>query len=231
MEAETRAARRTESSERVTALLPIALIVLALGTFPFSMFMIARQSGWAALAASFPDRAAELSLFTLRFQSGFMQNNMRFGSILRFDVCPGGLRVSQVPVFGWFCKPFFVPWNEISVRYRRRFVSQVFEMTFGQPRVGSLAVIDTAGAKLVQRIPVPLRETQPSDPEPSGAIARRLFRFWLLQTTLAALFFVVVPRLIPNNANPPSIPIALGVPAGLFAVVALAQYIVARSNR
>jgi len=54
-------------------------------------------------------------------------------SILNLDVCPSGLRVGMMRLFGVFCRDFFVPWDQISVVRKRRLFWREAKLVFGQP--------------------------------------------------------------------------------------------------
>src|ERR1700704_783990 len=90
---------------------PIFFAVVWLGVTTLLGFL----SGWFALMQQYPDRD-EKPLLQLNWESGMMGTigvNMR--NVLKIGVCPSGLRIGMLRVFGLFCRDFFVPWRDISV--------------------------------------------------------------------------------------------------------------------
>jgi hypothetical protein len=60
--------------------------------------------------------------------------------VLKFSVCPSGLRIGIMRIFGPFCRDFLVPWNEITVTRSDRVFWTVAKLSFGQPLNGNLKV-------------------------------------------------------------------------------------------
>ncbi|WP_095081571.1 hypothetical protein [Mesorhizobium sophorae] len=84
------------------------LFWLAITTF------LAVLSGWFRLMAKFPNQSEE-QLLRIRGQSGSMGLGVSMQGILALSVCPSGLRVGIMRVFGPFCRDFLVPWEAIRV--------------------------------------------------------------------------------------------------------------------
>src|SRR3982074_1172298 len=95
-------------------------------------------SGWFVLMKSYPDRS-ENPLRTFARQSGYM-GLVSMRSILNLSVCPSGLRLGMMRIFGVFCRDFFVPWNAISVTRKDRVLWKEAKISFGQPAIGTLTV-------------------------------------------------------------------------------------------
>jgi hypothetical protein len=112
-------------------------------------------SGWYFLMRRFPDRP-EAPLRTFNNQSGSI-GLVGARSLLTLSVCPGGLRVGMMRIFGPFSKDFFVPWNEMSVIRKDRFFWKVTKISFGNPPVGSLTLMADLADRLagVAGIPWP----------------------------------------------------------------------------
>lgn len=112
--------------------------------------LIGFMSGWYALARRYPDRR-ERPLLRLTWQSGFMGPlQSRYRSALTLSACPSGLRVGVIRLLGPFCRNFFVPWEEITVRRKDGFFEKLAELTFGNPRVGTLAIRAAVADKLAK---------------------------------------------------------------------------------
>lgn len=181
-------------------------------------------SGWYSLMRRFPDRL-ETPLRTFKNQSGSM-GPVGARSLLTLSVCPGGLRIGMMRIFGPFSKDFYVPWSEMSVVRRDRFLWKAARIAFGNPSVGSL----TLTADLADRL---ARVAGKSWPEPGSfpeetnvQTAARIFKLWLAMTVFAAAFFIIVPRFaIPSGAARPPIVAAVLFPAIVFGIAALVQYL------
>jgi hypothetical protein len=76
--------------------------------------ILALLSGWFKLTTEFPDQSIE-PILRLRGQSGTMGLGVGMRGILILSVCPTGLRVGMMRIFGPFCRDFFVPWESIAV--------------------------------------------------------------------------------------------------------------------
>jgi hypothetical protein len=104
--------------------------------------VLAVFSGWFRLMARFPNQT-EGSLLRIRGQSGSM-GPMGLGvsmqGILTLDVCPSGLRIGIMRVFGPFCRDFFVPWEAIRVTRKTVLFWPVAKLQFGMPSMGSLTI-------------------------------------------------------------------------------------------
>ncbi len=112
-------------------------------------------SGWATLSARFPDRA-EPRLKRIWVQSGKLGKGtiwnpwggVSYGNCLRFDICQTGFRVAVWRIFGPFSKPFFVPWDKISVELKTVIGFRFYRLSFGAQDLSSL----TIGRRLFKRI-------------------------------------------------------------------------------
>jgi len=100
--------------------------------------VLALKAHWFELARRYPDRTEEASL-RLRFQSGRM-SGVAMSGVLTLDVCATGLRVSIWRLFGPFSRPFFVPWNELTVTRRKMFLllNRAFQYEFRSWLVGTV---------------------------------------------------------------------------------------------
>jgi hypothetical protein len=105
-------------------------------------------SGWSHLAQTYPDRP-EPSLLLLHWQSGMLgRANMR--GMLRLAVCPSGLRIGAMKIFGPWNLDFLVPWNEIRVSRYAWWFAPFVELHFGDPEVGKLRLAAHTADLLMQ---------------------------------------------------------------------------------
>jgi len=183
--------------------------------------VLALKAHWFELARRYPDRAEDPSL-RLRFQSGRM-SGVAMSGILTLDVCVTGLRVSIWRLFGPFSRPFFVPWNELSVTRRKMFfVLNVAELDFG--RIGNLIIPAHVADRLGGIAQLHWPEPGPFPQETSKRAIQYEFRSWLVGTTFAATFFIVAPRIMAPGAAAPPIAVAILFPAIVFGIVALIRF-------
>jgi hypothetical protein len=120
--------------------------------------ILANISGWFALQNRFPVRPAQ-ELQKLRFQSAAMGKGAAipktsFNAVLIVVICAEGLKIDIIRIFGLFSRPFFVPWDEITLTTRRRLFGMVTDLTFGTPAIATM----TARGRLAERI----REAHPA---------------------------------------------------------------------
>jgi hypothetical protein len=195
--------------------------------FPLFWFVVTMIlsfiSGWFGLAERYPD-VNEEPVLILRNQSGSV-GSVSMRGILQLSVCPSGLRIGIMRLFGPFSRAFFVPWNEISVTRSDRFLWKEAKLSFGQPSNGNLKVF----AELADRMARAAGSNWPeqgSFPEESGSQAfARIAKLWVAMTSLAAAFFIIVPRLATSNAAArPPIVVAILFPATVFGIGAAIRY-------
>jgi len=181
------------------------------------------MSGWYFLMRRFPDRP-ETPLRTFNNQSGSI-GLVGARSLLTLSVCPGGLRVGMMRIFGPFSKDFFIPWNEMSVIRKDRLLWKVATIAFGNPSVGSLTLMDDLANRLARVAGKAWPEPGPFPEETKTQASSRIFKQWLAMTGFATAFFIVVPRLMtPNGADRPPIVVAILFPAIVFGIAAMVQY-------
>ena len=101
--------------------------------------ILALLSGWFRLMEVYPDQSDE-PILRLRGQSGTMGLGVGMNGVLILSVCPTGLRVGMMRVFGPFCRDFFVPWESIAVVRKTILFWPVAKLQFGNPAVGTLSV-------------------------------------------------------------------------------------------
>jgi hypothetical protein len=142
--------------------------------------------------------------------------------ILTLGVCPSGLRVGIMRVFGPFSRDFFVPWDSISVSRETTWFEPTAKLELGKPVIGTLRIRGSFANRLARAAAAHWPEAGPFPEEPRSHLLRRLLTQWAMITCLAALRLTLAPRILAPRATP--IPILVGIlpPAivfGLFAIV------------
>jgi hypothetical protein len=182
------------------------------------------MSGWYFLMRRFPDQP-ETPLCTVKNQSGSI-GVVGARSLLTLSVCPGGLRVGMMRIFGPFSKDFFVPWREMSVIRKDRLLWKAATISFGNPSVGSLTLMADLANRLARVAGKSWPEPGPFPEETNTQASSRILKQWLAMTGFAAAFFIVAPRLItPNGADRPPIVVAILFPAIVFGIAAMVKYL------
>lgn len=116
----------------------------------FVTYILGFASGWFRLMERYPDRADEKPLQQLWMQSGQM-GWVSMRGVLHLSACRSGLRVSMLRIFGAFQRPYLVPWRDITVRRKDRWlVGQVAELEFGNPKIANLTVSARVADRLAQ---------------------------------------------------------------------------------
>ena len=198
------------------------LICFPLFWFAVTM-LLSFVSGWFGLMERFPDRA-ENALTVLANQSGSL-GAVSMRGILKLSVCPSGLRIGIMRIFGPFCRDFLVPWNQITVTRGDRVFWKVAKLSFGQPSIGKLTVFADVADRMARAAGNHWPEPGPFPEETGGQAFSRIAKQWAFTTTLAAAFFIIVPRLAsPKGADGPPIVVAVLFPAIVFGIAAMVQY-------
>ena len=180
-------------------------------------------SGWFRLVERYPN-GDEIPIVTLANQSGSL-GLVSMRGILKFSVCPSGLRIGIMRIFGPFCRDFLVPWSEINVTRNDRVFWKVAKLSFGQPSNGNLKVFAEVADRMARAAgnhwPEPGAFPQETGSQSFSRIAKR----WVAMTGLAAAFFIIAPRLMtPNAAARPPIVVAILFPAIVFGLGAMVEY-------
>jgi hypothetical protein len=186
--------------------------------------ILAVLSGWLRLMAKFPNQAIEPTL-RIRGQSGSMGLGVKMRGILTLAVCPTGLRVGIMRVFGPFCRDFFVPWEDIRVTRKIRLFWPVATLQFGSPTVGTLTIPAHVANKLARAAMGRWPESGPFQEERQRDTFRRLLTQWAVMTCAAALFFTLVPLAVAPSGGRPPIVMAVLFPAIVFGVATLVRFV------
>lgn len=116
-------------------------------------WLIAKTSGWIALANRFPDRP-ETALARFNWQSGRMGPfGARMKNILSVDVCLSGLRLSLFWLFATWSKPILVPWDQISVKSVKGILGNLAQLDFGRPEAGTLTILQSLADEIAKAAP------------------------------------------------------------------------------
>lgn len=187
-------------------------------------------SGWFTLARTFPDDRSESEILRLRGLSGSMGPGVAFSNALTLAVCSGGLRVSVLRFLGPFSKPFFVPWESLTISREQSLFSRSARIQFGHPVVGSLRIAAVTADRLAHAAGGHWPEPGEFPEVPSSARFRRLLGQWAAATTLASLFFIVAPMIAAPAAARPPIIVAILFPAIAFGLMTLLRFAFDRGN-
>jgi hypothetical protein len=179
-------------------------------------------SGWYFLMQKFPNRN-EKELLQLKYQSGSMGIGVSMNRILNIGVCPSGLRIGMMRIFGIFCRDFFVPWQELRVTRVKGFLWQPAELRFGDPPIGRLRIPSHIADRLARAALDQWPEAGPFPEETNTQAFASIARQWAAATCFAAMFFIVVPRIASPSANFP-ISVAILFPAVVFGIAYLIEY-------
>jgi hypothetical protein len=180
-------------------------------------------SGWLGLMERYPN-SDEIPIVTLANQSGSL-GLVSMRGILKLSVCPSGLRIGIMRIFGPFCRDFLVPWNEITVTRRDRYFWKVAKLSFGQPSNGNLKVFAEVADRMARAAGNRWPEQGSFPQETRSQSVSRIAKQWVAMTALAAAFFIIAPRLAtPNAAARPPIAVAILFPAIVFGIGAVVQY-------
>jgi hypothetical protein len=198
------------------------LIAFPLIWFAATMIMSV-LSGWFGLMERYPDRD-EKPIVTLASQSGSL-GLVSMRGVLKLSVCPSGLRIGIMRIFGPFCRDFLIPWNEITVTRSDRFFWKVAKLSFGHPSNGNLKLFAEVADRMARAAGNHWPEPGSFPSETGSQSFARIAKQWVATTALAAAFFILVPRLMtPNAAAQPPIIVAILFPAFVFGIGAMVQY-------
>jgi hypothetical protein len=190
--------------------------------------ILALLSGWFRLTAAFPDQSIE-PILKLRGQSGTMGPEVSMRGVLTLSVCPTGLRVGMMRIFGLFCRDFLVPWESITVVRSTILIWPVAKLQFGDPEIGTLRLSAYPADKLARAAGRCWPEAGPFPEEKPASTFRRLLAQWAMTTAFAALFFILVPLAVAPSGSGPPIPMAILFPAIVFGLVFVVRYFVEKS--
>jgi hypothetical protein len=189
--------------------------------------VLALLSGWFRLMEVFPDQSIE-SILKLRGQSGTMGLGVSMHGILTLSVCPTGLRVGMMRIFGPLCRTFFVPWESIAVARTTILVWPFAKLQFGHPMVGTLRISTRTADRIAHAAMGHWPEAGPFPVEKRSDTFRRLLAQWAVTTMLAALFFTLVPLAVAPSGGRPPILVAILFPAIVFGFAFVVRFFAER---
>ena len=126
------------TDETIQRYFPIAFPIFFAMLWLVITTLLSLLSGWFHLMRRFPDRE-DVPIVRLTWQSGRL-GIVGMRSLLTLSACKTGLRVGMLRAFGPFSRPFFVPWDQISVERTTSFFMQVAKLGLGKPRGATLMV-------------------------------------------------------------------------------------------
>jgi len=191
--------------------------------------ILAVLSGWFRLTARFPIQTDEQPLLRVGRQSGSMGFGVSMSGVLTLSVCPSGLRVGMMRVFGPFCRDFLVPWQDMSVTRKDVLFRAAARLQFGLPSVGALTIPAHVADRLARAAMGRWPEAGPFPEETQRETLRRLLTEWAVVTCFAALFFTLAPLAAAPHGGRPPIAVAILFPAIFFGVVTFVRYFRERS--
>lgn len=205
--------------QHIAAVLPLlfASIWLTVST------ILSLLSGWFRLMARFPN-LTEAPLLRIRRQSGTMGRGVSLHGVLTLSVCPSGLRVGMMRLFGPFCRDFFVPWEVISVTRKKNLFRSAAKLRLGRPAIGSLTIPAHVANRLARAAIGLWPETGSFPKESHRDTRRRLVTEWALVAGAAALFFTLAPLVFASPGARPPIVVGILFPALFFGAVTIVRY-------
>jgi hypothetical protein len=171
----------------------------------------------------YPNRE-ETELLSLKSLSGSMGLGVGMNRILNISVCPSGLRIGMMRVFGIWCRKFFVPWEEISVNRKNGFFGQSAVFQFGNPSTGRLRIPSYVADRLARASLGRWPEPGPFPQETNAQVFDNVVRQWLAVTLFAATFFFVAPRVMSPVADFPPLSVAILFPGVVFGIGSVFEY-------
>jgi hypothetical protein len=188
-------------------------------------------SGWYWLASRYPDRDEPAQL-TLKSQSGLMGWGVSMSRILVLSACRSGLRVAMWRVFGPFCRPFFVPWDDIRVQPRQIFFQKMARLGFGRPEGGVLSIDIRAWERLADHAGLSQEDPRSLPPASDAQLARSLAIQWMVITAGAAAFYYFASRSMSvGGTNGVPLAVCILFPAIVFGVGQIIRYARQRRRR
>ncbi|MEL7218462.1 MAG: hypothetical protein AAGK01_08530, partial [Pseudomonadota bacterium] len=122
-------------SESAIALTVVALFAVVFPAFWIGVTMlIAQVGGWFRLQTEFPDRPQASRIKTLGYRSAQLGHPLygaSYSGVLFFDVCEEGLRIRVWKLFGLFCKPIFLEWDDFRTEQYRWLMREACRMRWG----------------------------------------------------------------------------------------------------
>jgi hypothetical protein len=181
-------------------------------------------SGWFRLMARYPDQHEE-PILRLRYRSGRMGLGVSISGILTLSVCPSGLRIGILRIFGLFWRDFLVPWECIAINRTTALFWPVVNLRFGDPVIGTLRISAETANALARAGEGRWPERGPFPEEKRGDLFQRLLLQWAIATGLAAAFVNLAPARDGRHA-----PILLTVlfPATVFGVASIVRFLSAK---
>jgi hypothetical protein len=203
---------------------PAIVLFAAVALWVMLTALMTYSSGWLALVHQYPDQA-ERPMLRIRWQSGTLAGGKTRG-VLKLSACPSGLRIGMSFFMGPFCRPFFVPWEHLTIVRENTFLGPTAKLQFGTPVNGTIPLSAYAANRLARAAGTRWPEPGPF-PDERGAYVREILALWAIGTSAMVLFFLVIPLAInPSNRPPILLAIALILfPALVFGVGSVVRFL------
>jgi hypothetical protein len=138
------------SEDQLVYLIPVVFPIFFALIWIGVTSLLSVLSGWFTLMQQFTDRD-EKPLLQLNWQSGFMGVlPVNFRNVLKIGVCPSGLRIGVLRIFGLFAHDFFVPWHALKAERKEWWMWQVTELSFGKPPIGRLMIYASTADRIAE---------------------------------------------------------------------------------
>ena len=206
----------------------IPLVFVAFWLFVTSI--LGAMTGWFTLMKQFPNRS-QRALLRLGQLSGNMGFGVAMNGILSLSVCPDGLRVGIWRIFGPFCRPFFVPWSQLTVSRREGFFGPRAELRFGHPEVGRLTVPGRIADRLGRAAAIHWPEPGPWPRESMAQIFRRLGVPLLIVVAIIVIALLLGVSLDSTGSWRASNFLGMLFPVVIVAIVLLIRFVFAIFRR
>lgn len=116
-------------------------------------YSISWMGGWHSLAQRY-EHEQEIEGERWRFQSGLMRWSTRYGNILTLGANRDGLYLATIFLFRLGHPPLLVPWSEITVSDRRRWLMAGTQFVLGREMQIPLWVFKRTGDRILAYRPV-----------------------------------------------------------------------------
>jgi hypothetical protein len=150
-------------------------------------------------------------------------------SVLRVTACTNGLRVQIFRLFGPFSRPFFVPWEDITVIRKTTFFQPRVDLLCGSPEVGRVTIEASAADKLARAsFGLWPEATLPPEETPSSLVQGLAVK-WLVLVVLGDAMLAAIPNIAPSRTH---IPVELMLfPPAVFGLCFMFEYYYEQTSR
>jgi hypothetical protein len=181
-------------------------------------------AGWFSLARRFP-ATDEAPVLSLHMCSGMMGLGVSMSGILTLSACPSGLKVGIWRIFGPFCRPFLVPWDQLTAEPATVFFAPMTRLVFGRPPIGRLTISRSAWRRLATYAPGREHMADPQTPQGRAQLIRGLVLQWAIASVMIAAALAIP---MGRAGVITRLPIALAFPMVVIGVGQIVRYLIDR---